>query len=48
MLIILPNEDNNIQQVQSNLEQFDIQTIKDRLAKVNKNFGVNPTEEIYS
>ena len=34
MLIILPNEDTNIQQVQSNLEQFDVKKIIERLAKV--------------
>ena len=34
MLIILPTEDTNIQQVQSNLEQFDVKKIIERSAKV--------------
>ncbi len=38
MLVILPYEDTAIQQVQSNLEQFNIAMIKYRLAQVNVNF----------
>ncbi len=38
MLVILPYEDTAIQQVQSNLEQFNIAMIKYRLAQVNMNF----------
>ena len=34
MLIVLPNEDTDIRQVQLNLEQFDIAKINDRLAQV--------------